>query len=142
MIDHLTHAYGAAIDRPLKLSCIAVAIPVPTRHIDDHGNHHGGDTWKELREDVRSLSNAMRSFGVAAGDVVCIIGGISPWSLAIFLAIASVGAIVSALATDAGKRVLLDRMGQVNPKLVFAEPSYQHNGKRQKISIESPRCSP
>ncbi|KIX09797.1 acetoacetate-CoA ligase [Rhinocladiella mackenziei CBS 650.93] len=91
-------------------------------------------TWKELNESVRNLSDAMRASNVAAGDVVCIIGGSSPRSLAIFLAAASVGAIVSAFATDAGERVLLDRMGQVCPKIVFAESSYQYNGKRYSIS--------
>ncbi|KIW92761.1 acetoacetate-CoA ligase [Cladophialophora bantiana CBS 173.52] len=91
-------------------------------------------TWKELNENVRILSDAMRASNISRGDVVCIIGGSSPESLALFLAIASVGAIVSAFATDAGERVLLDRMGQVCPKIVFAESSYQYNGKRHLIS--------
>ncbi|KIW79432.1 acetoacetate-CoA ligase [Fonsecaea pedrosoi CBS 271.37] len=91
-------------------------------------------TWKELNETVRQFSDAMRASKISTGDVVCIIGGSSPQSLALFLATASVGAIVSAFATDAGERVLLDRMGQVCPRIVFAESSYQYNGKRHDIS--------
>ncbi|OAL37950.1 acetoacetate-CoA ligase [Fonsecaea nubica] len=91
-------------------------------------------TWKELNETVRQFSDAMRASNISTGDVVCIIGGSSPQSLALFLATASVGAIVSAFATDAGERVLLDRMGQVCPRIVFAESSYQYNGKKHDIS--------
>jgi acetoacetyl-CoA synthetase len=91
-------------------------------------------TWKALKEDVRNLSDAMRASNVGVGDVVCIIGGSSPQSLAIYLATASVGAIASAYATDAGERVLLDRMRQACPGMVFAQSSYRYNGKRHDIS--------
>lgn len=91
-------------------------------------------TWKELHETVRILSNAMRKSNVSREDVVCIIGGSSPLSLAIFLATASVGAIVSAFATDAGRKILMDKMGQVCPKIVFSESFYRYNGKTYDIS--------
>lgn len=91
-------------------------------------------SWRQLNEDVRRPSDAMRASGVTIGDVVCIIGGNSPQSLALFLAAAAIGATVSAFATDAGEKVLLDRMGQINPKIVFTEAFYQYNGKRQDIA--------
>ncbi len=78
-------------------------------------------TWTELRELVRRCADAMKASNVSRGDVVCVIGGSTDLSLALLLASASLGAICSSFATDAGERVLLDRIGQFRPKLVFSD---------------------
>ncbi|KAI1614123.1 putative acetyl-CoA synthetase [Exophiala viscosa] len=91
-------------------------------------------TWVELRQMVQRLADAMRSSHISIGDVVCVIGGSTALSLALLLATASVGATFSSFATDAGERVLLDRMGQLGPKLVFSDSTYGYNGKRHDIS--------
>jgi acetoacetyl-CoA synthetase len=87
-------------------------------------------TWIGLREMVREFADAMRASSIAKHDVVCIIGGNSPTSLALFLATASIGALVSTFAPDAGERILTSKLGQLRPKLVFADAQYQYNGKR------------
>ncbi|RVX69070.1 hypothetical protein B0A52_06783 [Exophiala mesophila] len=91
-------------------------------------------TWIELWEIVRQLADAMRASGVAKGDIICVIGSTGDVSLALLLATASIGAIFSSFATDAGERVLLDRMSQFRPRLVFSESSYIYGGKRHDIS--------
>lgn len=91
-------------------------------------------TWGELRDGVRSYANAMRAHGLKQGDVVVCIGGSTVKSLYLCIAAASIGAIFSSFATDAGERVLLDRVGQLNPKILFAESAYSYNGKRHSIS--------
>lgn len=55
-------------------------------------------------------------------------------SLALFLATASIGAIFSSFATDVGEKALTDRLSQINPRIVFAESSYEYNGKAHDIS--------
>ena len=91
-------------------------------------------SWDGLRERVRLYADALKSTGFNKGDVMCIIGGSTIRSLALYLAAASLAGIIASFATDAGERVLLDRVGQLRPKLLFAEPSYRYNGKRHDIS--------
>lgn len=91
-------------------------------------------SWDELREKTRVLADAMRASGLRKGDVICVIGGSTVKSLCLFLAAASIGLIVSCYATDAGERVLLDRMGQLRPKILFAESTYRYNGKQHNIA--------
>ena len=42
--------------------------------------------------------------------------------------------ITASFATDAGERVLLDRVGQLRPGILFAEPSYRYNGKQYDLA--------
>lgn len=91
-------------------------------------------TWDELRERVRVFADAFREAGLTKGDVVCVIGGSTVKSLALILATASIGGIFSSFATDAGERVMLDRVGQLRPRFLFAESEYSYNGKRHSIS--------
>lgn len=91
-------------------------------------------SWDDLREQVRYYADALHGSGFRKGDVMCIIGGSSPKSLCLYLACGSLAGIVASFATDAGERVLLDRVGQLKPKFLFAEPNYRYNGKQHDIS--------
>ena len=42
--------------------------------------------------------------------------------------------MTASFATDAGERVLLDRVGQLRPGILFAEPSYRYNGKQYDLA--------
>lgn len=91
-------------------------------------------SWDQLREKVRFFADALISSGCGEGDVMCIIGGSTVKSLALYLAAGSVAGIVACFATDAGERVLSERIGQLKPKLLFAEPEYYYNGKKHNIA--------
>lgn len=91
-------------------------------------------SWDDLRERVRHHADALHGSGFKKGDVMCIIGGSTIKSLCLYLACGSLAGIVASFATDAGERVLLDRVGQLKPKLLFAEPKYRYNGKQHDIS--------
>ena len=93
-----------------------------------------GVSWDQLREKVREFADALKASGFGKGDVMCVIGGSTVRSLALVLAAASLGSIVASFAGDAGERVLLDRVGQLQPKLLFSEPWYRYNGKRHDIA--------
>jgi acetoacetyl-CoA synthetase len=87
-------------------------------------------TWRELRDLVSRLQQAMRAVGVTAGDRVAAMMPNRPETIAIMLAAASIGAVFSSCSPDFGERGVLDRFGQITPKLFFAVDGYWYAGKR------------
>lgn len=86
-------------------------------------------TWKELRERVALIGNAMRARGVGKGDRVAVVASNSFDTLTVFLAITSLGGIFSSSSTDMGTRGVLDRLRQIEPKYVFVDDWAVYNGK-------------
>jgi acetoacetyl-CoA synthetase len=86
-------------------------------------------SWDELSALVSRLQQAMRAEGVVAGDRVAAMLPNMPEAIAIMLATASIGAIFSSCSPDFGERGVLDRFGQIEPKLFFAVDGYWYNGK-------------
>lgn len=78
-------------------------------------------TWKDLRERVGRLSQAMRSDGIRKGDRIAPVASNCLDTLVVFLAVSSIGALFSSSSTDMGIRGLLERMTQIEPKFVFME---------------------
>ena len=87
-------------------------------------------SWRQLREEVSRLQQAMRAAGVGAGDRVAAMMPNRPETIALMLAAASIGAIFSSCSPDFGERGVLDRFGQIEPKLFFAVDGYWYAGKR------------
>ncbi len=86
-------------------------------------------TGRELREQVRALAAALKADGVVPGDRVA---GFLPNTLEpviAMLATASLGAIWSSCSPDFGDGGVLDRFGQIAPKVLFACDGYHYNGK-------------
>ena len=83
----------------------------------------------ELRERVRAVAAALKTDGVVAGDRVA---GFLPNTLEpviAMLATASLGAIWSSCSPDFGFAGVLDRLGQIKPKVLFACDGYSYGGK-------------
>ncbi|MYH71060.1 MAG: acetoacetate--CoA ligase [Acidimicrobiia bacterium] len=84
----------------------------------------------ELRALVSRLVGAMRAEGVGPGDrVACWMPNV-PETYAVMLAAASVGAVFSSTSPDFGTAGVLDRFGQIEPKLLFAVDGYDYGGQR------------
>ena len=86
-------------------------------------------TWAELHDQVSRLAQALSAAGVRAGDRV---GGYlpnMPEAVAGALASQAVGAIWSSCSPDFGTRGVLDRFGQIEPRVLFAADGYFYNGK-------------
>ncbi|EXJ55066.1 acetoacetate-CoA ligase [Cladophialophora psammophila CBS 110553] len=98
-------------------------------------------TWRQLRHLVHTYTNALRRTGVAKGDVVALIGSNCVRSLGLLLATSAVGGIFASFATDIGDKALNDRLGQIEPRVVFAESSYSYNGKRIDITTKVDGCT-
>src|SRR5487761_2551722 len=83
----------------------------------------------QLYAGVSRLAQALRAAGVQAGDRV---GGYLPnlpQTVMAMLASASIGAIWSSCSPDFGVQGMLDRFGQIEPKVLFAADGYWYNGK-------------
>jgi acetoacetyl-CoA synthetase len=86
-------------------------------------------TWSELYSEVSRLSQAMRAAGVKPGDRVAGYMPNVPGAVIAMLAAASLGAIWSSCSPDFGVQGVLDRFGQIEPKVLFAADGYFYNGK-------------
>ncbi len=87
-------------------------------------------SFDELHALVSRLQQAMRAAGVGKGDRVAAMLPNLPESVAIMLAASSLGAIFSSCSPDFGERGVIDRFGQIQPKLFFACDGYWYAGKR------------
>ncbi|GHA25267.1 acetoacetyl-CoA synthetase [Devosia pacifica] len=90
-------------------------------------------TMGELRREVARVADGLRAAGVAAGDCV---GGVLPnrvEGLVALLATASLGAVWSSCSPDFGAMAVLDRLGQIAPKVLFAAPRYRYGGREHDI---------
>ena len=87
-------------------------------------------TWKELRERVGRLSQAMKSHGIQKGDRVALVASNCLDTLVVFLAVTALGGLFSSSSTDMGIRGILERLVQIEPKYVFMEDWAVYNLKR------------
>jgi acetoacetyl-CoA synthetase len=87
-------------------------------------------SWAELERDTAALAAFLRARGIGPGDRVASYMPNRPETVVAFLACASIGAIWSSCAPDMGPTVVLDRLRQIEPRLLFATDSYSYNGKQ------------
>ena len=86
-------------------------------------------TGQQLYDLVSQLIQAMTNAGIKAGDRVAGYLPNIPEAVAAMLATASLGAVWSSCSPDFGIRGVLDRFGQINPKLLFVADQYFYGGK-------------
>lgn len=102
-------------------------------------------TYKKLFELVAKCSEGLKQLGVKEGDRVAGFVTNYPESVIAMLATTSLGAIWSSTSPDFGIEGVIDRFGQIEPKILFAVESYNYSGKRidcrQKIDEVSSRLS-
>jgi acetoacetyl-CoA synthetase len=94
-------------------------------------------TYKELYDLVAACSNGLKKLGVKRGDRVAGFVTNIPETIIAMLAVTSIGAVWTSCSPDFGTQGVIDRFGQVKPKVLFAIEEYQYNGKgincREKI---------
>jgi acetoacetyl-CoA synthetase len=87
-------------------------------------------TRRQLHELVSRLQQALAAAGVGKGDRVAGYLPNLPESVAAMLATTSLGAIWSSCSPDFGVRGVLDRFGQIEPKVLFCADGYLYGGKQ------------
>lgn len=86
-------------------------------------------TYAELYDTVARLAKSLKELGIQAGDrVVGYMPNLMETAIAM-LAATSIGATWSSCATDIGAQAALDRLGQVEPKVMFTVDGYFYKGK-------------
>ena len=86
-------------------------------------------SWDELNALVSRLQQALKAAGIGKGDRVAAMMPNLPDTIAVMLAVTSLGAIWSSCSPDFGERGVLDRFGQIEPKVFVAVDGYWYNGK-------------
>ncbi len=91
--------------------------------------HQRTISYRSLREAVGTLALALDSAGVRPGDRVAGWLPNIPEAVIAMLAATSLGAIWSSCSPDFGAQGVMDRFGQIEPKVLFAADGYLYNGK-------------
>ncbi|ALA19758.1 MULTISPECIES: acetoacetate--CoA ligase [unclassified Chelatococcus] len=87
-------------------------------------------TWAELNALVSRLQQWLAAQGVGVGDRVAAMMPNRPETIAAMLATASLGATWSSCSPDFGVQGVIDRFGQIEPKVFIAIDGYFYAGKR------------
>ncbi len=86
-------------------------------------------SYDELYSRVARLTRALADSGFHKGDVAAAFVANAPDTLVAMLAVTALGGIWSSCSPDFGVRGVLDRFGQIKPKILFAVDGYFYNGK-------------
>ena len=91
-------------------------------------------SWDELRTQVATTANFLKKQGVIKGDRVAAYMPNMPETVMMMLAASSLGAIFSSASPDFGIDGVLDRFGQIEPKVLITTDGYWYNGKEVNIT--------
>src|SRR5205823_12010062 len=94
------------------------------------GRKRSSLTYSDRHRRVTRVANGLRETGVKAGDRV---GGYLPnikEAAIAMLAATSIGAVWACCGAELGSGAILDRLGQVKPKVLFAVDGYLYKGKK------------
>jgi acetoacetyl-CoA synthetase len=97
--------------------------------VQEGGQEVAALTYRELYQQVARLAHFLRASGVQVGDRVA---GFMPnriEAVVAMLAATSLGAIWSSCSPDFGFKGVMDRFGQIEPKVLFTADGYTYNGK-------------
>jgi acetoacetyl-CoA synthetase len=97
-------------------------------------NERGADptrrlTYAELHDHVARVASALRGAGIVCGDRVAGFMPNLPETIIAMLAATSLGAIWSSCSPDFGVNGVLDRFGQIEPRVLFCADGYRYSGK-------------
>jgi acetoacetyl-CoA synthetase len=87
-------------------------------------------SYAELYRAVASTAAALAAAGVGTGDRVAAYMPNLPETIIAMLAATSLGAIWSSCSPDFGIDGVVDRLGQIRPKVLFCAAAYSYNGKQ------------
>ena len=86
-------------------------------------------TWDDLRRRVAKVQAGLKRLGVREGDRVVALLPNAEEALIGMLATTATGAIWSSCSPDFGPGGIIDRFGQIEPKVLITADGYRYNGK-------------
>ena len=87
-------------------------------------------TYAQLYDEVARIAEALKNVGIEPGDRVVGFMPNMPETIVAMLAATSLGATWSSCSPDFGIKGVLDRFGQIKPKVLFTADGYFFKGKR------------
>ena len=87
-------------------------------------------TYRELYNEVASVADSLKDLGIQPGDRVVGFMPNMPEAIIAMLAATSMGAAWSSCSPDFGIKGVLDRFGQIRPKVLFTANGYFFKGKK------------
>ncbi len=91
-------------------------------------------SYSELNACVCRLAQALRNDGITQGDRIAAVLPNLPETIIAMLATSSIGAVWSSCSPDFGIPGIVDRFGQISPKVLFVCDGYYFNGKQYQHS--------
>jgi acetoacetyl-CoA synthetase len=85
--------------------------------------------YRDLHAHVARVADGLRAMGVVAGDRVAAFIPNVPETVIAMLATTSLGAVWSSCSPDFGVHGVVDRFGQIAPKVIFTADGYFYGGK-------------
>jgi acetoacetyl-CoA synthetase len=86
-------------------------------------------TYAELYDKVARLASSLRDNGIRKGDTIVGFMPNMPEAVIAMLAATSIGAIWSSCSPDFGIKGVLDRFGQIEPKILFTANGYYYKDR-------------
>jgi acetoacetyl-CoA synthetase len=87
-------------------------------------------SYRQLYQQVAGVAASLRAMGIEPGDRVAGYLPNLPETIIAMLAATSIGAIWSSCSPDFGINGVVDRLGQIEPKVLFCAAAYTYNGKQ------------
>ncbi|AEG51577.1 acetoacetyl-CoA synthase [Sphingobium chlorophenolicum L-1] len=86
-------------------------------------------SWQELGGKVRILATRLRAMGVVPGDRIVSYMPNVPETVIAMMATVAIGATWSSAAPEFGVKTVVERFGQIAPRIVFAADGYTFGGR-------------
>jgi len=86
-------------------------------------------TWRALHDAAAGVAAALRAAGIKPGDRCAAFVPNAPEAVIAMLGTTATGAVWTSCSPDFGVQGVLDRFGQVEPRVLFACDGYYYNGK-------------
>ncbi len=86
-------------------------------------------TWRQLSDAVERFARALQTAGIRPGDRVAGYVANAPEAIVAALGAAAVGAVWSSCSPDFGVSGVLDRFGQIAPRVLVAIDGHHYGGK-------------
>lgn len=101
----------------------------PAIHFWGESQYKRSLSWNELTDQVSQMAQLLRSYGVERGDRVAGFMPNMPEAIVTMIATASIGAIWSSCSPEFGLQGVLDRFGQIAPRVLISADGYLFQGK-------------
>jgi acetoacetyl-CoA synthetase len=87
-------------------------------------------TYRNLYDEVAKVAASLQALGISPGDRVAGFMPNLPQTVVAMLAATSYGAVWSSCSPDFGIKGVLDRFGQIRPRVIFTANGYSFKGKQ------------